>query len=443
MRVVIDGYAWIDEAALTEEHKRVLREHLTVTLPPDEGGESGEIQLYCERSGWFGVPREYYFPKRKPHHEVEIRVSEGDMSSWPGPLRFTTEKSLREEQALASEAVTTYLRAGPRGGILRAPPGWGKTTSSAHIIASMGVPTLVVVHKTFLMNQWVDRLREYLPGVKVGRIQEDVCEYKGCHVSVGMVHSLASREYPKDIYSHFGLVLVDEVHRIGARTWAPVPGRFRARNRYGITATLRRKDGAENVFRYHIGPEIFSAKTKSLPFKTRFVLTDFYLVRSTSYNGTAGRSVLIDYLTTNEPRNRLIVAQIQLAVEKGRKVMVLSERLEHLRTLHTMLREVMEGPPSIDYYIGGRSEDHLDLAAEAQVVLATVQMAAEGLDIPALDTLFLVTPVSDVEQAVGRIRRPFQGKKEPVVVDFRDDRVSGFRAAAESRMVFYRREGAA
>jgi hypothetical protein len=95
--------------------------------------------------------------------------------------------------------------------------------------------------------------------------------------------------------------------------------------------------------------------------------------------------------------------------------------------------------PSVGFYIGGQTQDALDYAATCQVVFATSQLVQEGLDIPALDSLFLTTPLSDVEQAVGRILRPFESKKDPIVVDFRDDHIGICKRYGEFRDKVYER----
>jgi superfamily II DNA or RNA helicase len=132
------------------------------------------------------------------------------------------------------------------------------------------------------------------------------------------------------------------------------------------------------------------------------------------------------------------------AVLAGRKVLVLSKRINHLNRLealfHREWRENKRGPSvSSGYYIGGMTEDERYRSSLCQIVWATAQFASEGLDIPALDTLFLVTPLGDVEQATGRILRPYEGKKEPIVVDFRDDLVPLFEAYAHNREKLYAR----
>jgi len=315
------------------------------------------------------------------------------------------------------------------------------TVASCAIISEMKVPTLVVVHKDFLLKQWKQRIEEFLPGAEVGIVRGPMCDYTGKSVVIAMVHSLAGeREYPPSLYSWPGLVITDEVHRIGAATWSPVPAMFPAKWRLGISATPRRKDGADNVFFYHLGRLLFGAEEKRMVPKVRRVWTNFRLVKTENFNPSlVSKTLLVRFLTKSRSRNRLIVEQIKKAVQAGRKILVLSERLEHLKTMeHLLQKEMGSNAPTVGQYVGGMSEGERADAEKQQVIFATQQYAAEGLDIPPLDTLFLTTPMSDVEQAVGRILRPHHGKKDPVVVDFRDDKVSKCKRVAEYRDRYYR-----
>jgi superfamily II DNA or RNA helicase len=253
-----------------------------------------------------------------------------------------------------------------------------------------------------------------------------------------MVHSLVEHPYPPEFFDWPGLIIFDEVHRVAAQTWSRVPPKFSSRWRIGLSATPRRKDGAENVFRYHIGPVMFAGKERRLAPAIRRVYTTFRVVRTPMFNPSLMKhNLLLRFMCANETRNKQIIQQLVLAVLSGRKVLILSERLNHLKRLQDLLIKSWpsdKGPvPSIGYHVGGMSEDDLYAATECRVILATVQYVTEALDIPALDTLFLVTPLADVEQAVGRILRPFEGKKNPVVVDFIDSQVQQCVSMAEKR----------
>ena len=442
MDVEVAGYAWLPKSDLTPDQIVNLEEMLTIH-PHKVGDYPGDapapIPLFANEPDRFGIPREFFFERRRPVHNVILNVTEGSDAWWPAEFVGT----LRPEQQTAANEVLSMLRAGRLGGIIQAKPGWGKTVVALAIAAELGLPTLVVVHKEFLMDQWTQRIEKFLPAAKIGRVQQDVCNFEGRTIVMGMVHSLGGTEYAPELYDWPGLLMVDEVHRIGARTWAPVPPKFRAKYRLGFTATPRRKDGADDAFWQHIGPIIFAGKEKRLTPVVKRVWTKFKLVKTDRFNPLlAPRSLLLRFLCASRHRNDLIVDQLVAALIAGRKILVLSERLNHLQRLEDQLRKIwpsQAGEVSIGHYVGGRSKTQLERSAQARVIFATVQYAAEGLDIPALDTLFLATPMSDVEQAVGRIQRPFEGKKDPIVVDFRDDSIPMFERQGRSRQRFYDR----
>lgn len=443
MKIRVDAWAWLPKNELTLTQLQALRASLTVQPRKvgDFPGEApGPIKLYTETDTHIGVAREYFSKHKQAHHEPEYHLTEGRKDLWFGD--FTFQGQLRAEQELAVQFTTTEFQNGRMGGMIRAAPGWGKTVAACALIDRLRVPTLVIVHKQFLVDQWVERLKTFLPEAKLGTVQQDVCDYEGKSVVVGMMHSLVDHPYPKDFYEWPGLLVVDEAHRIGAETWSQVPPKFDARWRVGFSATPRRKDGAENVFLYHIGPVIFKGQEKRLSVKVRRVTTNFRLVKTENFNPKlVKKTLLLQFLCASTPRNKAIIDQLILAVQSGRKVLVLSERLQHLDVLQQMFQSVWPshaGPvPHSGQYVGGMSKESLEESAKAQVIFATSQFVQEGLDIPALDTLFLTTPLSDVEQAVGRIQRPCDGKKDPIVVDFLDPGVALCVKLAEYRDQLY------
>lgn len=441
MKVRVDSWAWLPKSELNISQQSALRRVLTIE-PKQHGeyeddDEDKRIELYTETDTHIGVAREYFFSNRRPDHDVTLEVSEGDKSTWPGDLRFA--KQLRTEQQMALNVLLASFRSNKMGGMIKAGCGWGKTVYACAAVAALNVPTLVVVHKEFLMSQWVERINEYLPEAQVGIAQQKRCDFEGKHVVVGMVHSLGKGKYPEAFYRWPGLIIVDECHRIGARTWSGVPARFPARFRLGLSATPRRKDGAENVFLYHLGPVLFTAREQRLKPKVRRVFSQFRLVKTERLNpALASENLILNFLCANQPRNRKIIEMMIEAVVAGRKLLVLSKRREHLQRLDDMFqrtwREEQRTPvPSTGYYVGGMTEESRYESSKARVILATSQFASEGLDIPALDTLFLVAPMGDIEQAVGRILRPYEGKKDPIVVDIRDDAIGMFEAYSRHR----------
>lgn len=450
MKVEVGSWAWFNKEDLSASQIQRMKHDLTI-LPqkvgnyPTDEDEQKEIELFTETSTRFGVAREYFLPRKRVDHEIIDLTSQGDKSVFERyPLSFGG--ALREEQKTAIEKITTMFRTGTYGGILQASPGWGKTVGSSAIVAEMRTPTIVVVHKEFLMNQWVERLKQFLPGVRLGHVQQDVCDYKDKHVVLAMIHTLVARTYPEEFYRNFGLMIFDETHRVGSFTWSQVPPKFPCRYRLGVSATPRRKDGAENVFYYHLGPVIFKGSERRLTAKVRRVWTNFTVAQTPNFNpNLAPKALLVRFLCSSKVRNAQIIEQLIQALQAGRKVMVLSERLKHLDVLEKMLHSAWKPEygkyPTTGKYVGGMTEEERSISAKKNVIFATSSFAAEGLDIPALDTLLLTTPMVDIEQAVGRICRPFEGKKDPIVVDFRDDRVKMFKKMGQSRDHQYKKIG--
>jgi len=330
------------------------------------------------------------------------------------------------------------------GGVLEAPCGTGKTVCALEIMRFLGRSTLVLVHKEFLMNQWRERIKEFLPGIKVGVWQRDQMDSGlDYDVVLGMVQSVVSpsREYPPALFNSFGMVVTDEVHRFAAPLWQTAITKFPAKYRLGLTATPKRRDGMEYIFYYHIG-NIASqiAHTNRIP--TIYKLTLPTQLNRRDYifpwNGDINTAKLVTLLASSNPRTAYIMARLHEALERGRKVMVLSERREHVEY---MLKTFQDDSRFSEFtgskYMGQMKQVALTEAEGADAIFGTYQMAAEGLDIPDIDTLLMATPKTGVIQAVGRILRDYPDKKQPVVLDFVDDNIDICRAYWGSRRKKY------
>ncbi len=309
------------------------------------------------------------------------------------------------------------------------------------------------------------------------------------------MHNLTVSGHPSYILDSGAVV--HNCHRVGAHTWAPVAPQFNARWRLGLTATDRRKDSAEGVFQLHIGPNVYVAKTQAVVPMIRKVFTDTKMRAIMRYGKMVQASKLsrveeISQLTSERHRTRQIMEDVAQAVKNGRKIMVLSERLEHIQFMAEVLTSLLmamsnqiDFAPTIDFFTGEwftgerdsktndlltdkkgnpkkrrRTESDLDKAEEANVIFATNQMVQEGLDIQALDVLVVSTPISDVEQAAGRVRRPClpredkckrlcpwragvcEGKPRPIITEVIDESVNSAKSKWKSRARFYRSIGA-
>lgn len=370
-------------------------------------------------------------------------------------LRLTVELGpTQEREEDQKDFVASLVKAVKEtgGAIGQASPGYGKTVCASAVIAELGRTTAVLVHKSFLMNQWIERLQESLDikPEEIGVVQQGICDFRGKKIVLIMAQSLlSSREYPEDLYSYFGTVVVDEVHRFGAVEFRRAITMFPAKYRIGVTATPKRKDGLENVFFMHIG-EIAHVGTKStLTAKVKYVnadmiVTDYMKRNMLNYRGQYDMNKVTQYIVDSETRNLQIIRLLTEAVKAGRKVMLLSSRRDHLNTLAVGFEAyTAERKMRIPYgfYVGGMGEQDLRISSTRSVILATFQMAQEGLDIPDLDTLFLATPKGDIVQAVGRILRKCSSKRPPIVLDILDNGVVLCERLAMKRARQYKEMG--
>lgn len=307
-----------------------------------------------------------------------------------------------------------------------AEPGFGKTVCTLETIASLERPAIIIVHKSFLMNQWVERIKEFfdIEDDEIGIVQQDKCEYKGRKIVVAMAQSLHARTYPAEFYTYFGTLAVDEVHRFAAPTFRETIVLFPARYRIGVTATPNRQDGLQAVFEAHIGKiQAIGEKRKVKP-EIKQIPADMKVASEKPFKDFRGQMNLakvVNFIAESESFNRQIARMAVKATTAGRKVIIFSDRIKHLESLEDVIKAELAKQDkryTVGYYIGGMKEEELTISATRHVILATFAMAQEGLDIPELDTCFLTTPKSDIQQVVGRITREHDKKKNPMVIDF-------------------------
>ena len=360
-----------------------------------------------------------------------------------GDLRELKPISLREEQVPAVNSVMCFLE-DRYGAVLFAPCGKGKTVMGLEMIRRLGRKAIVLVHKTFLVEQWLERINMFFPGAKVGIWQRDAIPNGSEDIVIAMVQSLVNtnREYPPHLYELFGTLVADEVHRYAAPMWQDAITKFPARNRIGLTATPERRDGLHNVFLLHIGPIVYQMEGhKRLPLIWR-VNTDLYIPQRDyqMWGGEVNTAKLITLVSKNEARTDKIIRFTTRALRTGRKILILSERVAHCKEIDKILSDQLDDF-TVGLYIGGMKQHEREQSSECDVVVGTYAMAQEGLDIPALDTLILATPKTSITQSVGRILRESPDKKDPVVVDFVDPMIRILEYYWLSRLKKYKNLG--
>ena len=301
--------------------------------------------------------------------------------------------------------------------------------------------TLVVVHKTFLQDQWIDRIKSFT-NAKTGIIRQNKTEIEGNDIVIGMLQSISMKKYSSDIFKPFGLVIFDEVHRVGSRVFSRALFKAGARYTLGLSATPYRSDGLMKIIKWHLGDIIYKEDRKQnknvvvkvLSFKSK----DKNFVEKKRYRPDRHKSVpdiqkMITCMEKINSRNNLLLLVLD-ALRKipNRKILILSGRIKLLDILKKKLDELIgydiehkiieEGEVTTGYYIGKCTPKERAISAEADIIFATYAMAEEGLDIPQLNTLFLITPKSSIIQSCGRILRKesYAENEFPLIIDVVD-----------------------
>ena len=511
------------------------------------------------------------------------------------------EGSLRDIQ---KPAVNAFLDAvndpTKQGGLLSLPCGFGKTICALYISTVFKKKTLIICHTNFLIDQWIERIQQYIPTANIGKIKQKLCEIEGKDIVIASLQSLAMRDYDNKLFKTFGLVTLDECfpysqpiltnkgfipigqlydtwisddnmplilsynenthnfewkelmyawkniykeslikitfkdlndnmlhsiectpdhlllvatnewkeakklnigdrmtscikdmivetieyvnsndlidsnhvydievkdnhnficnyiiahncHHLGAEVFSRCLPIVTCKRMLGLSATLKRKDGLSKVFEWYLGKPVYTVKRKDsdviIHVERYYDPKPDYCTEQTLWRGPKlGKQLniakMINQVCDYLPRNKRMVTVLKeiLIKEPNRKVLVLSERRNHLQELENLLR--LEGYKSIGYYVGGMNKEQLDKGTLEDIILATFQLASEAMDIPKLNTLLLGSPVSSVEQPVGRIQRKKKEERDyiPLVIDFIDE-FSLFERQGAKRLAFYKKNG--
>lgn len=338
----------------------------------------------------------------------------------PLPISVPFNGELRGYQ---KEVVATTLAEFDRdpyaGGLWSLGTGTGKTVIALNLVAARGVKTLIVVHKKILMDQWVERIAQFLPSARVGRIQGTTTEIADRDIVIGMVQTMTQREYPPGTFGSFGMIIADEVHNMCSTTFNDIFFKVQCQNRIGLSATLKRKDGYDRALDLHIGKVLYTHHVVVVDPEIQFVdlPPNPEITMSLTRFGTSNIPALVTDLALNESRNAIIAARIVRLLEEDRKVLVLSDRVAQCTALADMVN--LAEPGAASPFTGSMKSADLEAAMGFRVIAATYGIFKEGVDCPELDTLVMATPKVDVVQSVGRILRR-KNANVPLVVDFVD-----------------------
>lgn len=376
-------------------------------------------------------------------NNVEVEIQDKTNPGQPIAVDFNGE--LYPEQKLAIEELARH-----RCGTLYAMTAFGKTVTAVAMIARKKVNTLILVHTKALLDQWRNRLSEYLltdfqpedqpkgrgrrkKFLQFGALSSTENTLNG-KIDIALLQSCISDNEVKSFVREYGMVIVDECHHAPAVNFERVLREVNARYVYGLTATPIRKDGHQPIIFMQCGEIRYTADSKSQQAQQSFrrlLIPRFTSHRNLKADG-GNYTQVIDELTENESRNRLILDDVASNLTEGRTPIILTARTAHVDLLAEECRQIC---PNVFRLVGNDSAktkrevmEQLSLvpADEPLVVVATGKYVGEGFDLPRLDTLMLALPVSWkglIAQYTGRLHRNYSGKSETRIYDYIDLRV--------------------
>lgn len=411
-----------------------LREELEVRpfVPKSSFYQPPAYPIYRESQNKIYIPR--FFGIKKFGQPGNVKISEGKNIN----LEFKGKLRPMQEQA-----VKAYLKCAKKdgSGLLELACGLGKTVISLNIISQLKKKTIVIVHKSFLMDQWTERINQFLPNARVGRIQGEIIDIDDKDIVLGMLQSISMKEYPYSVFQQFGFTIVDESHHLGAEVFSRALFKIVTKYMLGLSATMKRKDGLTKVFKWFLGDIIFSKKrdggenvvVKGIYYSNN---NEEFMKTERNYRGNVMYSTMIKKLCEFNCRSEFILRVLKDTVDtvKECQIMILAHNKNLLKYLYDGINH--KKIADVGYYIGGMKERDLKLSEKKKIIVATYAMAAEALDIKTLSVLIMATPKTDVEQAVGRILR--RKDVEALVIDIIDPHPV-FQRQWQKRRTFYRK----
>lgn len=440
-------------SGMQDQTRQALKHRLTMDNPKYQnlermgrytGSTAQRLYFYDENQDGLIIPRGYAAQAYQICQGHGEKINIQDERQLLPEINFSFNGNLRPFQTDAVKDMLMYQQ-----GVLSSPTGAGKTVMALNIIAERSQPTLIIVHTKELLHQWVDRAGQFL-GIDVDDIGV-IGNGKftlGDRITIGMVQTLCKRV--DDVKGRFGHVVVDEAHRCPSKTFTDVVGSLDAWFIMGLTATPYRRDGLGRVIYLYLGDRRHEVNKGCLVDQGHLCKAQVFWHNTafdTCLNASENYSRVLSELTQDRKRNRLICKDVAGETCQGIKL-VLSDRKNHCQELHDILK-AEHGLDAVVLTGGLSPKDRADVTEQinsstVKILIATGQLIGEGYDLPALETLFLATPIKfsgRLIQYIGRVLRQSHGKGKATIHDYADINVGVLNNSARARSYTYQNEG--
>jgi len=443
------GY-YIKKSSLSEEQITKIKQDLKVKPKLIEFGEKTSdtsYKLYKSTKKYFIVPKYYGLQN---FGETAFKVPHDTHN-----INFNGE--LRDYQVPIVNKLLDHLN-NKGGGLLSVPCGRGKTSMAIYIAHKLGVKTLVVVHKSFLLNQWKKQIKRFC-NIDAGTIRGKIIDVENKEIVVGMIQSISMKDYDDDVFNKFGLVIYDESHHCASKVFSQALMKTCCKYTLALSATPYRTDGLIKVMHWFLGETIYREKLRinNQVVSKIFTFTssdEKFKEKSIHYGPQKGKPDIIKMMKNlselNQRTQHLINIINEIRKDPDRKIIILSKYVDHLKSMKEgideLIKKDIENGKLLDdeikttLYIGAMKQWQREEAeADGDIFFATNDLAREGLDIERLNTVILATSQKDVNQSVGRAMRKLleNGDLRPLIIDYADN-LSSFKNHARIRKTFYK-----
>lgn len=310
-----------------------------------------------------------------------------------------------------------------------APPGFGKTLLGAKIFEIRSCSTLIVVNKNMLLNQWIERFVDYFGYNKkdIGYLGKGHNKLNG-QIDVATMQSL--KNDPK-IIENYSFVIVDECHHIPALTFEQIIKSFKGRYILGLSATPNRKDELQSILFQQLGEISYEYKKKKTHTNRLQIIRTEFVSQADNY------ATIINELCLDENRNNLIINAIKINIQ--RKILVLTDRIEHINILENLLQKENIDYISVHGSLNKKEQvENMNLVKTKSLILATTSYFGEGIDFPHLNTILFATPISYYGRLIQYLGRIGRGNQECLAIDFLDSKNAMLNSAYKKRLEGYK-----
>lgn len=464
MKVRVDGWAWLPFDQLDDTS--VYRIKKSLTIADTRKRRPVLHRAYLEVNDFIGVPRSFFRGSFLEAHDIADGTSDGP--EWPEKTPAEADASWKSYQDDDLEMLTLvdsvlgekpedffsedqrraikemlFAMANKRDGVVLFHSEQEAAKVCLSLIRSLKRKTLIVTPLGQSYSMWKTVLGRFLPDASVGYIRRGESKTDDCHVVLtgidDLVHAAKTCMVPK---TEFGFIISHQIHKIDPLEWASAVGFFDAAKRLGIAdPSMSFTSGMSRIYSYHLGSPIFAAMRDSHSPRIRRVWSGWKISSWSRANPQfITKASLIEHMCVNANYNKHVVEQIVLALGAGRKIVVLSEKVSHLKTLKMSVEAEWSGEKKVvDFVLDGMAPDDIEEAVRADVMLTTFDFVKSFPEIPEIDTVVLATPVRDPLPAARVCLYRDPGKKSPIIVDMRCDAVLACKSYGKSRDAVYER----